>query len=288
MVESHGHDEGPGEFEVGSSGQARLLAVSVGNTTTRFGAFEGSQLLRSGRVPNALGPRVAEQIRAEIALLWENADEDDGGVVVASVNEPVAGPLVRELSKSGPSVYRLGVDVAIPIRTALLPDATPGQDRLLNALAAYHRLKQACVVVDAGTAVTVDFVDGQGVFQGGAIAPGAMMQLAALHEKTAALPQVHLAGPPAEAYGRDTTQAMLNGVYWGIRGLVRQLVERYAEAYEAFPLVVATGGDAALLFEGEDLIDRVVPELTLLGIETACRLNLLAEDEDDEDDLPGS
>ena len=94
-------------------------------------------------------------------------------------------------------------------------------------------------------------MDGQGTFHGGAIAPGARMQLRALHEGTAALPEVALAAPDDDAFGRSTSQAMLHGVYHGVRGLVWKLVERYAEAYGAFPQVVATGGDAELLFRGD-------------------------------------
>lgn len=264
-----------------------LLAVSVGNSTTRFGRFVGQELARSHRVPNANVGHVIEQL---VAAAGELPDGDEPtSIVVASVNEPVATKLVAALKeRTDHEVFRLGTDLGIPIRTALLEHATPGQDRLLNALAAFDRMKKACVVVDAGTAVTVDFVDGQGVFQGGAIAPGASMALHALHEKTAALPHVHLARPSeTDPFGRDTAQAMVSGVFWGIRGLVRILVERYAEAYEAYPPVVVTGGDAVMIFEGDELIDRIVPDLTLMGIETACRLALAAgEDDDDDDDLP--
>jgi type III pantothenate kinase len=131
------------------------------------------------------------------------------------------------------------------------------------------------VVVDAGSAITVDFVDGEGTFQGGAIAPGARMMLRALHQQTAALPAVEFAAPEGagdssgddfQPFGRNTPQAMLNGVFFGARGLVRQLAERYAEKYEAYPTIIATGGDAKVLFEGDDLVERIVPELTLRGV----------------------
>ena len=79
-------------------------------------------------------------------------------------------------------MYRVGDDLPIPIQVDLAPETITGSDRLLNAVAAFDVLQQACVVVDAGTAVTVDFIDGKGTFHGGAIAPGARMQLAALHK----------------------------------------------------------------------------------------------------------
>lgn len=261
-----------------------LLAVSVGNTTTRLGIFAGRELQKSQRVPNRDQAALIEQALAMAGELPESAG-DLAAIVIASVNDPVAGVLATALrDRADPEVYRLGADLEIPLRTALLDHATPGQDRLLNALAAFDRMKKACVVVDCGTAVTVDFIDGQGVFQGGAIAPGASMALHALHERTAALPHVHLERPSdADPFGRDTKEAMINGVFWGIRGLVRLLTERYAEAYEAYPPVLVTGGDAAIIFEGEELIDRIVPDLTLMGIETACRLTVGEDGEDAED-----
>ena len=106
--------------------------------------------------------------------------------------------------------------------------------------------------------------------------PGATMQLHAMHEHTAALPDLPFRAPDNEAFGRNTAQAMLQGVFHGIRGMVQRLVEQYSEAYGAFPLVIATGGDAPVLFEKEQLVDRIVPELTLIGIAAAAK-HALAE-----------
>jgi type III pantothenate kinase len=257
-----------------------LLAISVGNSTTRLGRFEGSELARSLRLANAsFAPLVDQAATLAAELPAEGADS--ACIVLASTNHLVADRLVAQLDERTPhDVFRIGEDLPVPIRTALADNASPGQDRLLNALAAFEHLKQACIVVDCGTAVTVDFVDGEGVFQGGAIAPGAHMQLHSLHHGTAALPHVHLAAPDPTPFGKDTAQAMLNGVFYGIRGMVRLLAERYAEAYEAYPPIIATGGDAPLIFEGDDLIDRIIPDLTLWGIEAACRLGLSPQTDD--------
>jgi type III pantothenate kinase len=156
-------------------------------------------------------------------------------------------------------------DIAVPIGRQLDPESMVGDDRLLNAAAAYNTAKQACVVVDAGTAVTIDFVDGAGTFHGGAIVPGAKMMLDALHERTEQLPEVAMQRP-VEAIGHSTAEAMRCGAFHGIRGMVRELVERYAEAAGGYPLVIATGGDAKLLFEDDELIERIVPDLTLMGM----------------------
>lgn len=245
-----------------------ILAVAVGNTRTRFGLFHGTELHHPRSLPNANLQELADAIAA--------IDTPDA-LVIATVNPPKADELEDSLKdRAGGTIWRMGRDVPIAINHRLSDDSTVGQDRLLNALGAYGRAQQACVVIDAGTAVTVDFIDGEGTFHGGAIAPGLQMMLDALHEKTAALPQVRYELPPPddEPFGHNTRTAMVLGVTAACRGLVQHLVERYATAYDAYPQVVATGGDAAVLFEhppaGQLFVEHIVPDLQLMGIQHAC------------------
>lgn len=260
-----------------------LVAISVGNTRTRLGLFRGKQLEHSDAVGNE-DPAAIAGAAAALPVLNPGTP-----VVMASVNEPVAlrvlealQPRVRE---RGGEVYRFGEDLAIPIANALTDDSTVGQDRLLNAIGAFSRAGQACIVIDAGTAITVDFVDGQGVFQGGAIAPGVSMMLRALSERTAALPRLAFERTgPDSPLGKDTRGAMLLGVQSAAVGMSRVLIDRYAEFYGAYPQIIATGGDARTLFEGDELVEHIVPELTLLGIEAACRIHLGRLDGEESDD----
>ena len=140
------------------------------------------------------------------------------------------------------------------------PEKT-GVDRVLNVAAAYEQVEAEVVVIDAGTAITIDVCNDAGEFLGGAIAPGVRMQLDALHERTAGLPRISTAdfGPPLEPFGQNTAQAILHGVYHGIRGMVKELVEQYATKLGRWPEVVATGGDAAVLFEGWEIITPCHP-----------------------------
>lgn len=246
-----------------------LLAISVGNTRTAVGHFEGDELHGVERLVNGS----LDSIVTAAAAQWEHRGEQEGEIVIASVNDPLATIIETRLAAQlGSDVWRIGRDLEVPIGRGLDEDATPGQDRLLAAAAAFAALKQAVIVVDAGTAVTVDFVDGEGVFHGGAIAPGAQMQLDALHARTAALPAVKFARPDDDdAFGRNTVTAMQLGVFEGIRGMTQALVERYSASYGAFPLVVATGGDAETLFADSDLVARVLPDLVMHGILVAAR-----------------
>ena len=264
-----------------STPAAELLAVSIGNTRTRVGVFHDKELDHAGATSNA-------DLNALAAAILEVPVSNPGApLVIASVNNPVAEPLIQllepKIKARGGDIYRFGHDLTIPIQNALTDASTVGQDRLLNAVGAFARAQQACIIVDAGTAITVDFVDGQGIFQGGAISPGLNMMLRALHEHTAALPEIkYEIIPDAAPFGKDTRGAMLLGVQSAALGLVRVLTEKYAEFYGAYPQVIATGGDARTLFEGDDLIEHIVPDLTLIGIQAACRIQLGLDGDDAE------
>jgi len=122
--------------------------------------------------------------------------------------------------------------------------------------------------VDAGTAITVNFCNDLGEFVGGAIVPGISLMLDALHEKTAKLPRVEFETPTG-SFGKNTTEAIRHGVFHSIRGLVKEMVENYATELGAWPELIVTGGDAAKLFEGWELVHAISPDLTLYGIALA-------------------
>src|SRR6185295_13316231 len=113
----------------------------------------------------------------------------------------------------------------------------------------------ACVVVDLGTAITLDVVNGRGEFVGGMIAPGVRLQGRALHEHTALLPEVALKRT-ARAIGRHTEEAIAAGIYHGIAGLIGAGIAAIARELGAKPRVFGTGGDSPLF---RDAVDEVVP-----------------------------
>lgn len=257
--------------------QPPVLAVQVGNTRIKVAVFQGDDPEETVFVAKE---DLAGAMEAAARLYEAIGAESDASVVVASVNKPVSDALVAMLrDQLATDVYMVPEDMPVPIGTCLAPGAKPGVDRLLNAAAAFARLKQACIVIDAGTCITVDFIDGEGVFHGGAIAPGLRMQLESMHEHTAALPAIDFAVPEGTAWGADTREAMLRGVYHGARGLAWRLIERYAEEYGGFPLVVATGGDAAALFGDDELVNQVIPDLVLRGVAHAARAALAPDAE---------
>lgn len=248
--------------------KVNLLAVSVGNTRTRLGAFVEGELVECATLENSRQPELGQAMDHAFTPLRER---EDAQVVMASVNAEVAERVESQLATHlQRSVHRVERDLNIPIGRQLDPEAIVGEDRLLNAAAAYDVLKQACVVVDAGTALTIDFIDGAGTFHGGAIAPGAQLMLDSLAGRTAHLPEVEF-DRPREVIGHNTVDAMRCGVFYGLRGAVRELVDRYAEIAGSYPAVIVTGGDSNLLFRDDKLVDRIVPDLTLRGIAVTLR-----------------
>lgn len=260
------------------------------------GELEPSEVL-ANTSPEAIGARVLE-------LSQGGTD----GVVMASVNNPVADKIERVLESKRIECTRFGRDVPVPLVNSLADDSTLGVDRLLVALGAFHRARQACVVIDAGTAITVDFIDGEGTFHGGAIAPGLHMMLRSMHEQTAALPEVEIdsamvpsatveeisdeseggAGAGVTPFGKSTKHAMIVGVVSAARGLCHHLIDRYAEFYRGYPRVVATGGDAPMLFENDPLVEHVVPDLVLIGMQAALeRLREIDGHGEDDDGSAG-
>lgn len=272
--ERDAREDGPGNATGGGSGGVAILAVSVGNSRIKFASFNDFEMLDSGV---AMNTELGEAAGLIAGMLSRSAGAE---IVMASVNPSIADKLESVLvERTGGSIYRMGRDLGFPIKHAIDDDSTLGQDRLLNAIAAFEMARQACIVIDCGTAMTVDFVDGEGTFQGGAIVPGTRMMLRAMHEQTAALPMLELKVPGAErgAFGKDTAHAMTLGVIAAARGAVYHLVNTYAEAYGGYPRVIATGGDARMLFEGDEIVEHVVPDLQLRGI-AVCAKAALADD----------
>ncbi|MCZ6834284.1 MAG: type III pantothenate kinase [Planctomycetota bacterium] len=258
-----------------------LIAINIGNSRIQLGVYVEGELTRNEHFDHE---NLTACVEGVVSGWQELGDRSHMAIAIASVHEALAQKLASAIrDQLSVEVNHVGSDMPVPIGTQLNPETITGVDRLLNAAAAFDTIKQACIVIDAGTAVTIDFVDGDGTFQGGAIAPGARLQLQCLHEQTDALPELIFAQPDVDPFGRSTAQAMLRGVYHGIRGMVWKLVEQYAEAYEAYPTVIATGGDAQTLFHDDELIDRIVPDLTLHGIMVTARDALVGQTDEDID-----
>jgi type III pantothenate kinase len=244
-----------------------LLTLNLGNTRLAIGVFAAGKLESVTRVSLEDRAEIGDKIKTAWAII---ADLESPAVAGVSVN-PNLLELVEHAAEqaTGTPVQWVGDDLDIPIEVKTDNPKETGIDRILNVAAAFENMGKACVVVDAGTALTIDCCDETGAFLGGAIAPGAGMMLKALNERTAKLPLVALESPETPGIGKNTRDAILQGVHTGIRGMVKELVEAYATQLGTWPDLIATGGDAEKLFTGWELVHAVSPDLTLFGIALA-------------------
>lgn len=248
--------------------EINLITLGLGNSRLAIGAFVAGNLEYVNRVP----VQRRGDWGAAIAEAWERVKNREGAAITgASVNPPLLEALEHAAKQAtGQAVQWIAVggDIDLPVKVLTEQPQKTGVDRVLTVAAAYEQMGKACAVVDAGTAITVNVCNDKGDFLGGAIAPGVGMLLESLHQRTAALPEVEFAVPEG-LIGRTTQQAMLQGVYHGIRGMVKELVENYATELGSWPELIATGGDAERLFGGWELVHAVSPDLGLYGIALA-------------------
>jgi type III pantothenate kinase len=252
-----------------------LLAIDVGNTHTVIGVYENDRLVRHWRVLSDPG-RTADEYGV---LLWNLYRASElpiprrTDIIVCSVVPPmtkVVEDLCRDYFHSEPLVVGPGVKTGMPILYDNPKEV--GADRIVNAVAAYERYHDVCIVVDFGTATTFDCVSGRGEYLGGVITPGLGISLDALVTRTAKLPRVELVRPP-KVVGKNTVHAIQAGIVYGYASLVDGLVTRIRGEIGANARVIATGGFATLLAPESTTIEAFDEFLTLEGLRLIHRRN---------------
>jgi len=258
---------------------SKLLAIDVGSSRVKLGLFASPDkhgLPRPESTLAVLHRGVDRKQWAAELEQWLSASQSLASspkCCLASVHPTAAKEVASVLAENGiAEVHVLGQN-DLPIAMDVKNPQQVGIDRLLNALAA-NRLREAnqpAIVVDVGTASTVDLVGAEGVFLGGAILPGIGMSAAALHAGTASLPLLSvetLADQPA-VVGKTTHEAIASGVYWGAVGAVGELIDRLGLACDVPPVVLLTGKDAKRMvadLQRENRLVRHVPDMVLSGI----------------------
>lgn len=247
-----------------------LLTIDIGNSQTVLGLYQGTDLHCHFRIKtdrHATSDELAVILQSLLSLKE---------LTLADVTDMVVGSVVPALKVAWDGVGRghLGcrpviigdnnVDTGVTILTDNPTEV--GADRIINALAGFHRYRQALIIADFGTAITFDCISAQGEYLGGAIAPGMGISLEALSSKTAKLPKVDISTPPKTAIATNTSEAIKSGVLFGYGGMVEGITARLSSEFPNPPLVIATGGMAALVAPFAPTIKHVDPELTLEGL----------------------
>ena len=183
------------------------------------------------------------------------------------------GALDRDLPtylKSNPLVIDAGVRTGVKIRYE--DPRAVGADRIVDAAAAYRLYGGPACIVDFGTATTFDALSAEGEYLGGAIAPGIGVAAQALFQRTAKLPRVDIAKPPA-AIGRNTVHAIQSGLLFGYVGLVEGMVARFRQELGPEMKVIGTGGEVELIARETKVIEILAPWLTLDGLRMIYEMN---------------
>ena len=250
-----------------------LLAIDIGNTAIKFGWFP------AGSLPSELPTQ-----RLELSSYTNNFDSlvdwmdqvDSLSVFVASVCRTPTPRLERWFQDRFPDlVFGLMRTEDFPISIHTQAPERVGHDRLAAAVCAMaiKRRDRPVIVVDAGSAITVDLVSERGGFIGGAILPGWQTMARTLRRETDQLPQLETFDFDCvpDAVGRFTEEAIASGLYWGGVGAVKELISRISATCDVAPDIMLTGGEMPSLARHMDQAVRCEPDLVLRGIAIAAR-----------------
>jgi type III pantothenate kinase len=252
-----------------------LLAIDIGNTNITLGLYPEQEIADAWRLATA-HERMPDEYGLQLLGLLEHAEcapEMVDAVVLASVMPPLTGTFVQACRKyldRSPLVVDAGVKTGVRIRYE--DPKSVGADRVADAAAVQHLYGGPACIVDFGTATTFDAVSREGDYLGGAIAPGIGVASEALFQRTAKLPRVDLARPPA-AIGRNTVNAIQSGLVFGYVGLVEGMVARFRAELGQDMHVIGTGGLAELIAPETSVIQHLAPWLTLDGLRIIWELN---------------
>src|SRR5436305_6492589 len=248
-----------------------LLVVDVGNTQTHFGVIrtgesEVAEHWRFATVRESTGDELGAALSNLLALRGLSFTDVDASIVSSTVPQLSDQWTAMAERYLGQQMLVVGpaIKTGMPIRMDNPHEV--GADRLVNAVAAYERLRGTCVVVDFGTAITYDAVSQAGEYLGGIISPGAEISIEALYDRAAKLPKVELA-KPRSLIGKSTVDAMRSGIVYGFAAQVDGIVRRLRDELGSRTTVIATGGLAPVLVPFvRETIDEVDDLLTLSGL----------------------
>jgi type III pantothenate kinase len=248
---------------------AMLLAIDVGNTNTVLGLFRDETLIHHWRLTTD-PKRTSDEYGVLILSLFREAGlqpREVSAVIIASVVPPLQRSLTvlcRRYFEKEALFVGPGMRTGMPI---LYDDPREvGADRIVNV-----------IVIDFGTATTLDCVTAKGEYLGGAIAPGIAISVEALFQRASKLPTVEIARPE-RVIGRNTLASMQSGIVFGYlslcEGLATRMIAELMENGGPRPKVIATGGLAPLLAKESRLIEAVDELLTLDGLRLIHQRNL--------------
>jgi len=245
-----------------------LLAIDIGNSDITIGLWNGEVWVREWRIPSRTElPEVSYAVKLRDLFLEDSQPVDGVKTIVLSSVVPGLTEKIKNVTKSlfekepivlGPSVY-----TQLPL--SILNPYEIGSDLVANAVAAHFKLKQTCIVVDFGTALTFTTVSGDAKILGVSIVPGLRTALKSLSQNTAKLFDVPLEMPKS-ALGTSTVTAIQSGIVIGYEGLVKNMVGAIRKELGIDCPAIATGGLSFVITSLKSFFYLVDPMLTLNGL----------------------
>ena len=236
------------------------LAIDLGNTRAKLALFNESKLLE-----------LEEGLKPEEVLDWVSARKPSRAII-ASVSAPVE-ELRQQISSVCPCL-ELSPDLAVPVKKNYQTPQTLGADRLAAVVGGKSLFPGVAVlVIDAGSCITYDYVDGEANYLGGAIAPGLQMRFKAVHNFTARLPLIDKAPENVPLLGQSTAGSLSSGIINGICAEIEGMIQKIEAEYSLNQIIIC-GGDSKFF---ETKINRpifVIPELVLIGLNEILRHNV--------------
>lgn len=246
-----------------------ILAVDIGNTNINIGSFQGKKLISHFCINNKslINQKAAFPLSSSLLNQTKN-------ILIASVNPKMEPLFHKHLGKKHKKkLLKIGREIKLNMPILVENPQKVGIDRLLNTLAAYRRTKTSTIVIDFGTAITIDIVSKNGEFLGGLILPGIRTSAYALNKQTALLPEVVIKRTK-NIIGKNTEDAIKAGIYFGTVGSIIHIIREIRKVYGDMQKIIATGGDAKTFKKDISEIDKVIPRLTLEGIRIAFKESL--------------
>jgi type III pantothenate kinase len=254
-----------------------MLTLDVGNSQIFAGVFDGEEIKLRFRMSSAHASSSDEYGLFLRVALKENGIDPKAitEIAICSVVPDKVHSLkncCRKYFDMEPFILQAGVKTGLKIKYRNPLEV--GSDRIADAIAAMHLYpKKNRIVIDFGTATTLEVVSSAGEFLGGAILPGVRISMEALEQRTSRLPSVEIVRPEV-AVGRSTTESIQSGLYYGHLGAVRELIQQIT--VQVFPteapVIIGTGGFASL-FARSELFHFEEPDLVLKGLYLAKKLN---------------